>query len=215
VRSVGQGNLDAAARLAETHDLPISQARVHLAKGDSSAALALLEPVRHQAAAKGWPDQRLTVLVLEALALQAQGATDRAVQVLSEALALAAPEGFIRLFVDEGLLMTRLLSAAAARRIMPDTIATVLAACGAAEQMREATAYPPPALPARSLSEPLSQRELDVLHLMAQGLSNHQISERLFLAVSTVKGHNRNIFGKLQVQRRTEAVARARALGLV
>jgi LuxR family maltose regulon positive regulatory protein len=66
-----------------------------------------------------------------------------------------------------------------------------------------------------SLVEPLSQRELEVLQLIAQGLSNREISEQLYLALSTVKGHNRNIFDKLQVQRRTEAVARARELGLV
>ncbi len=69
--------------------------------------------------------------------------------------------------------------------------------------------------PAQPLIEPLSPRELEVLHLMAQGLSNQEMCERLFLALSTVKGHNRNIFGKLQVQRRTEAVARARELGLL
>ena len=63
--------------------------------------------------------------------------------------------------------------------------------------------------------EPLSPREVEVLQLMAAGLSNQEMCERLFLALSTVKGHNRNIFGKLQVQRRTEAVARARALGLL
>ena len=63
--------------------------------------------------------------------------------------------------------------------------------------------------------EPLSQRELEVLHLIAQGFSNQEMSERLFLALDTVKGHNRKIFGKLQVQRRTEAVARARELGLL
>jgi len=66
-----------------------------------------------------------------------------------------------------------------------------------------------------ALIEPLSQRELDVLRLIAQGLSNREISERLFLALSTVKGHTRIIFDKLQVQRRTEAVARARELGLL
>ena len=63
--------------------------------------------------------------------------------------------------------------------------------------------------------EPLSQRELEVLQLIAQGLSNHEIGERLFLALDTVKGHNRNIYGKLQVQRRTEAIARARELGFL
>ena len=71
-----QGHLAAAAHLAETHDLPISQARVHLAQGDPSAALAVLEPVRQQAEAKGWPDERLTVMVLQAVALHAHGETD-------------------------------------------------------------------------------------------------------------------------------------------
>ena len=66
-----------------------------------------------------------------------------------------------------------------------------------------------------NLIEPLSQRELKILQLIAQGLSNREISERLFLALSTIKGHNRNIFDKLQVQSRTEAVARARELGLL
>ena len=68
---------------------------------------------------------------------------------------------------------------------------------------------------ATPLIEPLSQRELEVLQLVAQGLSNHEISERLFLALDTVKGHNRRIYGKLQAQRRTEAIARARELGLL
>jgi LuxR family maltose regulon positive regulatory protein len=66
-----------------------------------------------------------------------------------------------------------------------------------------------------SLIEPLSQRELEILELLAQGLSNREISERLFLAIPTIKGHNRNIYGKLQVKRRTEAVARARELRLL
>ena len=66
-----------------------------------------------------------------------------------------------------------------------------------------------------TLVEPLSQRELEILKLIAQGLSNREISARLFLALDTVKGHNRRIFDKLQVQRRTEAIARARELGLL
>ena len=69
--------------------------------------------------------------------------------------------------------------------------------------------------PAQPLVEPLSQRELEILALIAQGLSNREISARLFLALDTVKGHNRRIFAKLQVQRRTEAIARARELGLL
>ena len=111
--------------------------------------------------------------------------------------------------------MARLLSEAAARGIMPDYTARLLAAFEAEEQKSEDESQLPPALPAQPLIEPLSQRELEVLRLIAQGLSNREISERLFLAVITVKGHNRNIFRKLQVRRRTEAIACARELGLL
>ena len=80
---------------------------------------------------------------------------------------------------------------------------------------RKPTEDKPASSPAKSLIEPLSQRELEVLQLIAQGLSNREIGERLFLALDTVKGHNRKIFDKLQVQNRTEAAARARELGLL
>jgi ATP/maltotriose-dependent transcriptional regulator MalT len=207
-----QGNLAAAAHLEQTHELPISQARIHLAQGKPSAALAVLSPWRRQVEAKGWEDERLKVMVLLAVALQAHGDKDKAVQLLCDALALAEPGGFIRIFVDEGRPMAHLLSEAEAIGRMPDYIGKVLAVCEAEEQKREDTSPRPPAEP---LLEPLSHRELEVLHLMAQGLSNQEMSERLVLALDTVKGHNRNIFGKLHVQRRTEAVARARELGLV
>ncbi len=208
-----QGHLAAAAHLAQTHDLPLSQARVHLAQGDPSAALARLLPLRQQAEAKGWADERLKVMVLQAIALHMHGEKDQAVHLLCDALALAAPGGFIRLFVDEGPPMALLLSATEALGMMPDYTGKLLAVCKADAQQRENTSSLPP--PAQPLIEPLSPRELEVLHLMAAGLSNQDMCERLFLALSTVKGHNRTIFGKLQVQRRTEAVARARELGLL
>ena len=208
-----QGNLAAAAHLAQTHGLPLSQARVHLAQGDPSAALAVLESWRGQMEAKGWQDERLKVMVLQAVALQAHGEKDQAVQVLCDALAIAALGGFIRLFVDEGPPMAHLLSEAEASGMLPDYTGKLLAVLEAEEQKREDTSSLPP--PAQPLLEPLSRRELEVLHLMAQGLSNHEMCERLFLALDTVKGHNRKIFDKLQVQRRTEAVARARELGLL
>ena len=201
-----QGDLAAAAQLAKTHELPVSQARVHLAQGDTSAALAALEPLRRQVEAKNWQDERLKVMVLQAVALHAHGEKDKAVQLLGEALALAQPGGFIRLFVDEGLSMARLLSEAATHGMMPDYVSKLLAAFGS---------HLPPVSPAWPLIEPLSQRELEMLRLIAQGLSNREISERLFLALSTVKGHNQNVFDKLQVRSRTEAVARARELGLL
>jgi LuxR family transcriptional regulator, maltose regulon positive regulatory protein len=210
-----QDNLAAAAQLAQTHQLPISQARVHLAQGDPSTALAVLEPLRRQTDAKGWADERLEVMVLQAVAHQAHGERDEAVQLLGDALAQAELGGFIRMFVDEGIPMARLLSEAAAHGIMPDYTSRLLAVFEAEAQMSEDRSYPPSAPPAHSLTEPLSQRELEVLQLIAQGLSNREISERLFLALDTVKGHNRRIYGKLLVQRRTEAVAKARALNIL
>jgi LuxR family maltose regulon positive regulatory protein len=207
-----QGNLAAASHLAQTHGLPLSQARVHLAQGDTSAALAALSSWREQVEAKGWQDELLKVMVLQAVALQAHGEQDKAVLLLCDALALAEPGGFIRLFVDEGRPMAHLLSEAATIGRMPDYTRKVLAAFKAEEHNREAPSAQPHA---QSLIEPLSPRELEVLHLMAKGLSNQEMSERLVLALDTVKGHNKKIFGKLQVQRRTEAVARARELGLL
>jgi LuxR family maltose regulon positive regulatory protein len=207
-----QGNLAAAAHVAQVHKLPLSRARVHLAQGDPSAALAVLEPFRQQMEAKGWEDERLKVMVVQAVSHHANGKMDMAVQTLGEALALAEPGGFIRIFVDEGMPMAQLLSEAVAHRVMPDYIGKLLAAFEAEKQKTEDKS---PLLPARPLIEPLSQRELEVLQLIAQGLSNNEIGKQLYLALDTVKGHNRKIFDKLGVQRRTEAVARARELGLL
>jgi len=211
-----QGSLTAAAHLAQMHGLALSQARVHLAQGNPSTALAALEPLRQQADANGLQDERLTVMVLQALAHQAHGEVDRATHLLGDALTLAEPEGYIRIFVDEGPPMAQLLAEASARGITPDYTGRLLAAFhGEVPTSERMPSLLPVRRPSQSLIEPLSQRELEVLHLIAQGLSNHEIGERLYLALSTVKGHNRVIFGKLDVQRRTEAVARARELGLL
>ncbi len=212
-RVLRQGNLVAAAHLAHLHELPLSQARVHLAQEDTSAALAVLGLWRGQVEAKGWEDERLKVMVLQAVALDMHGDKDKAVHLLCDALAIAEPAGFVRLFVDEGLPMAHLLSEAASHGIMPDYTGKLLAILETDAQKHKYTSSLPP--PAQPLIEPLSARELEVLHLMAQGLSNQEMCERLFLALDTVKGYNRKIFGKLQVQRRTEAVARARELGLL
>ena len=157
----------------------------------------------------------IEILVLQALAHEARGDIPAALVPLERALTLAEPEGFIRIFVDEGRPMAQLLSEAAAHGNMPNYTDKLLAAFEAEEQKSADESHLPHAPSAQSLIEPLSQRELEVLRLIAQGLSNREISERLFLALITVKGHNRNIFRKLQVRRRTEAVARARELGLV
>lgn len=210
-----QGNFAAAADLARAHELPMSRARVELAEGNAPAGLATLEKYRQQVEAQGPAAERLRVMVLQSIALYAHGTKEEAAHLLAEVLSLAEPGGFTRLFVDEGKLMARVLADAASRGVMPGYIAGLLSSFRADQQQGAQQ------VPGRSagmsplLVEPLSGRELEVLQLIAQGLSNAEISRRLFLALDTVKGHNRNIFHKLQVERRTEAVARARELGLL
>ena len=165
----------------------------------------------------------IEILVLQAIAYHAQGDLPAALLSLQHALALAEPEGYVRMFLDEGPSMMQLLAAvrrlpeASAPEIMPrqglPTYTDKLLAAFEAEKRKSENK--PDLAPAQPLIEPLSQREREILQLIAQGLSNRQISERLFLALDTVKGHNRKIFDKLQVQSRTEAVARARELSLL
>jgi len=178
-------------------------------------AIGLLERLRYAAESGDRTGSVIEILVLLAIAHQTRGNIPAALVQLERALTLAEPEGFIRLFVDEGAPMARLLTEAATQGMMPDYTRSLLAAFGDLVPASDGNPSHPPAGLAQSLLEPLSHRELEVLHLIAQGLSNNEIGERLFLALSTVKGHNRMIFDKLDVQRRTEAVARARELGLL
>ncbi|MDQ5827765.1 MAG: LuxR C-terminal-related transcriptional regulator, partial [Chloroflexota bacterium] len=215
--------LSAQDDLSYLHEFEhITLARVLLARYKSDReersiheTMGLLERLLQAAEEGGRMGSVIETLVLQALAHEAQGESPSALVPLERALTLAEPEGYVRVFVDEGLPMARLLAEAAAHGIMPDYTAKLLAALEAEEHKSADESHLPHALPAQSLTEPLSQRELEVLHLIAEGLSNREISERLFLALITVKGHNRNIFRKLQVRRRTEAVARARELGLL
>ncbi|MFB9752655.1 LuxR C-terminal-related transcriptional regulator [Paenibacillus hodogayensis] len=212
-----QGELAAAAHLAQKNGLRLSRTRVYMAQGDAAAALALLEPMRAQAEAEEREDERLKVTVVLAAALHAHGDKLKAAHMLRDALTMGEPGGFIRTFTDEGIPMKVLLTGAAADGTMPEYAARLLAACEAEEE-REAdsgTLRRSASRPAVLLIEPLSERETEVLRLIAQGLSNRDICDRLYLAMSTVKGHNRNLFDKLHVKRRTEAVARARELGLL
>jgi len=209
---IRQNQCAAAAKLAWQYELPLSQARVALAQGDPSAALVILESYRQKMEAKGWADELLKVMILQVVALYVHGEKGKAVQVLGEGLAMAEPGGFIRLFVDEGPPMEELLSDVVIQGISPD-YANKLLTNFAVEAKKEP---PISSAPGNSLLiEPLTPRELEVLRLVAQSLSNKEIGKRLFLALDTVKGHNRRIFKKLQVNKRMEAVSRARELGLL
>ena len=198
---------------------------------------ALLARLLQAAEAQKRRGSALDILLVQALAHEAQGNRLPALAALKRALSLAEPEGCVRIFVDEGEVMRMLIAdfRYSIEKQMPISAHAQLSYTG---KLLVAFAPPvnkqptTPALPGTSrqgrcaagaivnnpkseMVEPLSERELEVLRLVAQGLSNREISERLFLAVNTVKGHNQKIFNKLQVQSRTEAVACARKLGLL
>jgi len=220
---LAQGNLGAATRWVQERGLSVDDelgylrepehialARVLIAQGKYDEALQFLARLRQAAETRGRMGSLIEILVLQALALQSQGNTTQAMPALERALSLAEPEGYVRLFVDEGAPMAKLLRQALSRGIAPNYVSRLLAAFGAEEQRGEEAEKRAPLL-----LEPLSERELEVLRLLAAGLSNREIAEKLIVAVGTVKAHIHNIYGKLGVQSRTQAVARARELGIL
>ena len=217
---VREQGLSVDNKLSYLHEFDhITLARVLLARyqsdradGSISGAVGLLEHLLKAAEERGGIGSVIEILVLQALVYHTQGDLPAALLPLQHALALAEPEGYVRMFLDEGSSMLQLLREASAREIMPDYADKLLATFESEQRKSEDK----PDLPsAQLLIDPLSQRELKILQLIAQGLSNREIGERLFLALDTIKGHNRKIFDKLQVQSRTEAIARARELGLL
>ena len=203
-----------------------SRARVRLAQharhADAVAgeeAVATLAAVTEAAEARGWAALALDARIGLALAHEALGDLPAARRALDAALAAAEPEEVVRPFVCEGPAMAHLLTDAAARRVRPAFVARLRdvrglapdVAAGAAEAEAPAAAVGD----VEPLLEPLTERELEVLRLLAEGLSNADVARRTFRALPTIKGYNRSLFAKLQARNRTEAVARARALGLL
>jgi LuxR family transcriptional regulator, maltose regulon positive regulatory protein len=240
---LAQGDLVAAIRWVDERDLPVdgessyphelaylTLIRVRIAQGRHNPAgsylheaLRLLAWLLRAAEVGERIGSVIEILILRALALQAQGDSNGAVTALERALLLAGAEGYVRLFVDEGAPMTELLLQAAASGLAPNYVGKLLAAFpaeeqesrpGAGEQKVASSPLPPHPL-APELIESLSVRELEVLHLVAAGQSNQEIAQALFLSVGTVKKHLNNIFGKLDVNSRTQAVALARELQLL
>ncbi|RPI55623.1 MAG: LuxR family transcriptional regulator, partial [Chloroflexi bacterium] len=187
-----------------------------IAQGRPAQALELLVPLLTQARQLGRVDLALQVQILTALACQAAGRGAEAMDALAEALALAEPGDYRRIFLDEGEPMAGLLRQAAARGLAPAYVARLLAGFPAPGGPERAGVDAEAAGPhAASLVEPLSKRELEVLRLLAAGLSNPEIAGELIVAASTVHSHCKSIYGKLGVHRRWDAVQRARELGLV
>ena len=257
---LAQGDLAAATRWAETSGLSpddpeleflrereyLTLVRVRIAqargRGDAAGsylgeALHLLDRVQHDAEPKERWSSVLEVLILRALALHVGRDVRGALGSLLQALTLAAPEGYVRLFADEGTSMAMLLSelskAVERKRLaVPETVrdyaqflrATCQSANGdipvpvaptalTTEGSAQEAQHPAPGIP--PLLDPLTDREREVLRLLAEGASNAAIAEALVVAVGTVKKHVYNVCGKVGAQNRTQAVARARALHLL
>jgi LuxR family maltose regulon positive regulatory protein len=162
---------------------------------------------------RDWSEQAIQALIARAMALEALAEEEPALAALEQAIVLAQPGGYVRIFLDEGTPMARLLYLACERGIAPQYSGKLLAAF----ELRDATqADLRPEVHAReTIIEPLSARECEILQLIAQGLSNRQVAQRLFISPGTVKKHTANIYGKLGVHSRTQAVARARTLGIL
>lgn len=191
----------------------ITNARVLIAQEKPEKALEILKRVEKKNELENRLHSYIQVLILIALAQAAKNEVDIALEVLEKSFSLATQEGYVRMFVDEGIPMAQLLYEALNRGIKPEYVSQLLAAFSIDES--EQTEKAKTQSSDIELFEPLSEREIEVLQLMAKGLTNQVIATRLYLSPHTIKVHTRNIYGKLNVHNRTEAVDRARTLGIL
>jgi LuxR family maltose regulon positive regulatory protein len=216
---LAQGDLDAAADLADEHKLPLSQARVHLARGETSTALEVLAPVREEVETKGWEEGRLKIMVLQAVVLFEHGKLEQAISLLGDALPLAETGGIIRAFVDEGSPMRRLLLETQPHRrdrniqVSPGYLRQILEAFSTA--IPERTEPQKYGIVETGLLEPLTNREMEVLRFLKTELSGPEIAQELSVALSTIRSHIKSIYSKLDVNSRRAAVLKAEDLNLI
>lgn len=175
------------------------------------AAIALLDRLLQASEANERTGSTIEIMIQQALAYQAEGDVSLALVPLERALALAAPEGYVRTFRKEGVKMRDLLRQAAAAGISGKYTRRLLAAFDAGPSPGK----PAVNVAADALAEPLTNREIEILRLIAAGMRNQEIADQLFISLYTVKRHIANAYGKMEVSTRTEAVARANELKLL
>jgi LuxR family maltose regulon positive regulatory protein len=193
----------------------IARARLTVTRGEHDEALRLLEELRGPAEAVGRTGKLIEILTLQALALWERSKREQAVGTLTRALALGEPEGYIRTFVDEGAKVGEILSAILEARQRGHPDATRIPARYLAKLLAVLAQESAAPGAVERLSEPLSERELDVLALISAGRSNVEIARSLFVSMSTVKTHINNLYRKLGARSRTQAIAHARELDLI
>ena len=194
----------------------ITQVRVYISQKNNEKAIDLLSHLNESARSAGRIGRVVEILLLKALALQKSGDSEEAILALTECLTLAVPAGYVRIFLDEGQPMQILLAqwlAHASAGPLRDHAFHLLSQFD--HKPHAVTAAQEKVSPPYELVEPLSPRELEVLNLIALGRTNQEIAQQLVVARGTIKAHTANIFRKLDVANRTEAVARARQLGLL
>jgi LuxR family maltose regulon positive regulatory protein len=207
-------DVDINGTLTSVHDFDYGiLARILIAQKRLVAASNLLQRLFETAEEGERTSKMIEILILQALAFQANDKTTQAISTLERAFNLAEPGGFIRIFVDEGPLMAHLLYESLSHGTASKYPQRLLAAFPVAEPERVASKKSQ--VDQSGLIEPLSDREIEVLQLIARGLTNRDIATRLFLSLHTVKAHTRNIYSKLNVHNRTQAITRSQQLGIL
>ena len=223
-----EDNIDYARRLCERLEIRMEEtidtaredlyrllARIHLAEKRFDLALEVVNHLIDFTEENGLEYHRLQMLCLKSVICFERGDVTEALRAIEPTLLEAKKEGFVRMFLDEGNSMARVLYHATAKKVQPDIAGQLLKIFNTGTLDTAEKSSPRVSSNVEPLIDPLSERELDVLRLLADDLSNQAIAEHLFVSLNTVKTHTKNIYSKLGISGRREAVRQAKTLGLI
>ena len=217
IQKSGLGIDDETNYLRDIEHIILARALVMLGQKQTEShhledALILLEKLQDMTLTSGWAGKGIEVLVLQALAFQAMDNNEAALKILSKALSLAEPEGYVRTFIDEGLPMNTLLHQAVSNGIYPHYAGRLLSTLEA--ELQDYTVETQLMTESRII-EPLSRRELEVLKMLTTDLTGPEIADEMHIALTTLRFHTRNIYGKLEVNNRRSAIRKAQEINLI